>query len=463
MTLVSSAREGLDRFFWAKLLILAVGVRVLVSQVFLGDMPLVNDAVEYARFASELASGMYDDQAYYWPPGTSMIFSVFYQLFGSSLFVTQLFILLVEIASVVLVVLIGAQFIESKSAVRFSGYLYALYTPAIMLSGQLYSHHVAGLCVLAVAYFGVRALKDKKNIYFLVAGLFLGLGILTRPSMMALVPVLFFIIIVSSIFSKDPLDNLDVKRLVFSFVIFVTGVLVMVVPVLQHNHEAGAGWTVSTNNERNFFIGNNKYTPNYKTWHFASRPDLDDLDAEVREYFLSLYEKTNTRDAFKEEAINYIIENPGVTIIRTLNRARAFWGFDYVMSREIQKYYDLGSLDLIPLVLIESGAYFIVMVLVLVGLCCYWKNINNRFGWWLLLLVLAYEAPYVLAFSNGFYHYPVIPLLMPFAGLAIRYRLAHYRASGLAGVIPNNKIFLVAFVVFVLIQIEYGYYLFEYM
>lgn len=451
----------LDWMFWLRLFALAILARVITTFILLGDMPLINDAVDYSDFASFLSLHFPGDKSYYWPPGTSMFVSVFYSLFGSDLMITRLVIFLVSMVSLVLVALISMEVLESEQAARFSAYAYAVYPPVLMLSGQLYSHHVAALCVLLLAYTGIKAIRRGKMIYYFASGLFLGYGILTRPSMMSLSPVLFFVLIVYPYFYKDKTGAFDIKNIAAGAAVFFVGLALIVFPVLKYNQDKGVGMTVSTNNERNFFLGNNPYTPNYKTWHFASRPDLEDLDPEVREYFLGLYQSENKRAALRSEAINYILENPGVTLLRTFNRIRAFWGFDYVMAREIQNYYDLDYTGLGLLVLIEGGGYCFIMLLVLMGIFVLWKGADGKLAWWLILLVLAYEVPYMLAFSNGFYHYPVIPLLMPFAGLAIQALLRQKNKSDSA--IPyNNRLFLVSAAIFIFIQFEYAYYLFKY-
>ena len=71
-----------------------------------------------------------------------------------------------------------------------------------------------------------------------------------------------------------------------------------------------------------------------------------------------------------------------------------------------------------------------------------------------------YAFPYMLAFSNGFYHYAPMWLLIPFAGLA----LANLVGGGVATAVwrraAANRWLWLAMGVLVFIQLEYAYQLF---
>jgi hypothetical protein len=224
-----------------------------------------------------------------------------------------------------------------------------------------------------------------------------------------------------------------------------------VLPVLVHDARAGAGWTLSTNNERNFVLGNNPFTPDYKTSHLGQRSPSE-LDPDARAYLVSFYARPDARSAMEREAVLYMATHPGRTALRTVNRATSFWGFDYLASREIQNWAGTSTLASLPLLLVESGSFLAAFGLALVALVALPRAGDRGWRAWLVALALAYEAPYAIAFSGGTYHFPVVPLLLPLSALALCHgriawrRLASWRA-------PQ-----VALAVLLLIEAQYAYY-----
>jgi hypothetical protein len=223
-------------------------------------------------------------------------------------------------------------------------------------------------------------------------------------------------------------------------------------PALIHNHSHGGGWTLSTNNERNFFLGNNPFTPNYKTSQLGQR-SLAELPVETAAYLKRFYDMPEPRRAMVAEAMRHIASNPGQMLLRCFNRFTSFWGFDYIASRQIQQYFGFGAAGLLALLIMEGGAYLSLMVFVIVGLFSYSSVIRRDHLVFLIGLVLAYSFPYVLAFSGGTYHFPVVGLLIPFAGLAA--------AAGplrVLGAIHKSRLLQVALLTFICIQFQYAYF-----
>jgi hypothetical protein len=222
-------------------------------------------------------------------------------------------------------------------------------------------------------------------------------------------------------------------------------------PVLVHDARAGAGWTLSTNNERNLFLGNNPFTPDYKTSHLGQRA-IDEIDPNARAYLESFYSRPDARVAMRREAIAYIATHPARTALRTVNRATSFWGFDYLATREIQRWLGLSSLVSLPLLAIEAGSFLLVAVLALLALVALPRAGDRGWRAWLVAMGLAYQVPYAIAFSGGTYHFPVIPLLIPFAGIAIgRARLLWRRAA-------TSRATQIALATLALIEAQYAYY-----
>jgi hypothetical protein len=227
--------------------------------------------------------------------------------------------------------------------------------------------------------------------------------------------------------------------------------LACVLPACAHDARSGAGWTVSTNNERNFFLGNNPYTPDYKTSHLGQR-SLEELDVETRAYLESFYARPDERSAMQNAAIDYVVHHPARTTLRTINRATSFWGFDYLASREIQNWRGWSAARTLPLLALEGASYLAVAALAIVTLFALRDAGRPEWRWWLVALALGYELPYAVAFSGGTYHFPVVPLLVPLAAIAATRPVHAWRS------LRRTRGAWVALGVFMAIEAQYAYF-----
>jgi 4-amino-4-deoxy-L-arabinose transferase-like glycosyltransferase len=422
-------------------------LRAAVALVLVGPMPLESDARSYFDLAAELASGEHAG-AFYWPPGESAVLAAVFRIVGTSVTAARLVTIAESVATVALSAALARELAGMRAA-RVAGWIAALYPPSVLLCGQTYSQHLAALCLAALAYFGMRALRRRTFADFAAAGAALGLGCLTRPSTASVVPVLAIAWLLCA--RRAHALGLSQRKLVIGAAAAATVTLAVVAPAQLHDARAGAGWTISTNNERNLFLGNNPYTPDYKTSHLGQR-SLDEIPPDARAYLESYYARPDSRAAMQGAALRYMGEHPARTAWRTLNRVTSFWGFDYLATRQIQGWLRWGAAAGLPLLALEAGGYAALASLALCALMVLRAEQDRGWRLWLVGLVLAYQIPYAIAFSGGTYHFPVMPLLVPFAATAIAHRpetSQRVRASRAA---------LLALAVFALVQAQYGYY-----
>jgi 4-amino-4-deoxy-L-arabinose transferase-like glycosyltransferase len=439
----SSASNGESIWPWAAALGGAALVRTLVGLAVLGRMPMVSDARDYFALGVRIATGT-ANEAFYYPPGESALLSCVFRMFGPSVVAGRVLTIAIGVGTVALAMLIARE-LAGERALRWAGCLGALYAPSVLLCGQTYSQHLAAFCLAALAYFGLQAFRGAGMHHFAFAGLALGIGCVTRPSMASVAPVLVLASLWAARRRTYPPGRLAVG-------VVVAGCLALgsVAPVLLHNARAGAGYTISTNNERNLFLGNNPYTPDTKTSHLGQR-SLDELPPATRSYLESFYARPDTRAAMRREAFSYMVNHPVRTLWRTLNRTTAFWGFDYLASREIQKWGALSQRAEWSLLALEAGSSCCVMALALVTLFCLPGASRGPCGVWLLCLSLAYQAPYCIAFSGGTYHFPVMPLVIALAAVT----LAEFEEARRRFI--TSRAGYTAIGAFVLLQAQYAY------
>jgi 4-amino-4-deoxy-L-arabinose transferase-like glycosyltransferase len=441
----------------ALIVAIAAGLRLLTVWV-LADMPPVSDAADYVALARSLAASG-SAGAFYWPPGLPRLLAGVFGILGDSLAVIRGVVLLLSLAGVFLAMLLARTVSPDRRIAVAVGVLGACYVPAVLLSGQPYSQHLAAVCMLGTAVGGQKLMSDGRWRWSVLTGLSLGIGCLTRPSIVSVLPLA--LVFPAMVLARRARREGSARALLSAPTkLAVVGVIVAAAlfPAMRHNARNGEGWTISTNNERNLFLGNNPYTPNYKTSYLASRP-LETLDPEVRDYLTSVYARApkGRRSVLLAEAMTYVAGHPRVTLYRTFNRALAFWGFDYLGSREIQQWYQLRTKTIVPLLCLEAGCYLIVMVLALVGIFGLWGEILPRPSLWLLGLVFSYAAPYALSFSEGLYHHPIIWLLLPFAGVTLVRLSSSAERLDLAQRLRKRPLAWVSIIALLAIQIQYAY------
>jgi 4-amino-4-deoxy-L-arabinose transferase-like glycosyltransferase len=429
--------------------VVAVGfaLRSVVAFVVCRHVPLASDAQDYFDRAVEIAFGPASNAPDYWPPGWPFVLAAAFRGFGASVWLARVIVVVTSTAGVLFTSLLARDLANDERAAARAGWIGALYAPAVLLVAQTHAQHLAALSVAAVAYFGARALRHGDLGAAIACGVAFGVGALTRPSSLSLAPVLF--VAWALAVGKGAVPR---ARLFAAGAFIAVCAALCVAPVALRNAKAGAGLTISTNNERNFFLGNNPYTHPYKTGHLGQR-SLEQVDAETRAYLESFYTRPDARQAMRDEALRYMKEHPYVTAYRTLNRATSFWGFDYFATRTLQDDARLPSRFALPLLAVEAGSYVAVMALAIIALFAMRSACDAWMRAWLVALALAYEAPYVIAFSGGTYHFPVVPLIIPFAAVALDggLRAAAKRAL-------ESRWAIVALVAFALVQLEYAYY-----
>jgi len=456
------------RRYWTLLLLVAIFLRVFVSLVLLDSTKQTSDALHYVSQSQRMLEEFPGDRPYFWPPGRSYFLLPSYLAFGVSETVTNLNAIFIDVVNVILVAIIAHSVFTRNRSARIAGWLAAAYPPAVMLSGWAYAHNLAMLFLLSSCLLLILVAKGRfaglatRLTACFFSGLFLGCAILTRPSALSVLAA----IVVGGLFiaghgflRRMRRPGVETwKHALACTAILACGSILPMLFAMRHNASLDEGWVVATNTEMNLFYGNNRYTPHYKTWHWAQRDRNTIADKEVREYYLSFSERPDAREAWKKEALQYIARRPDIFLYRTVNRMRCYWGFDYYASRLIQNQNKLGTGGLIPLLCFEAGGYVIVMLLVLAGLFLA-RGRGNTSGMLLLLyFALAYMAPYTLVFSSGTYHIPIMGLLLPFAGMTADELTSNFAETWRK--LRSNWFFALLVVVFILIQCEYAYHIF---
>jgi hypothetical protein len=217
-------------------------------------------------------------------------------------------------------------------------------------------------------------------------------------------------------------------------------------------------------NSTNFFIGNNPYTPLYRTWwlnaalnHQAGVPQgWQDLALGLRMHPLDVQDSL-----YRQVALNYIKSRPDLFLLRTFNRMRAYFAFDTFFGSELIANYSMNKVLGVVILALDASFYLAIMVLALYALFnLRILPVKADLAPIILGIAIVYAFPYWFSFSHPTYHFPVVPLFGAFAAVAIIHLLA--KASGRpasAGTAPARpgagRYLPIALLVFAYIQLEW--------
>lgn len=448
------------RDFWIALVATALLLRVVVTMGVLGSMPLFSDGAAYSVQGADLVNGIHQDRPYYFPAGTSYLLAGFYWIFGVHLWVTHAAMIIVSVLAVVTTALLALRLLREVRPALLAGWILALYPGMWMAASQPFSFDVTLLCVNLTVLFGLRAWETAHLRDYAIAGLALGFGAVTRPSTLTIgLALAVAALVVVRRRRRGGMPTGFVRMAAGSAVLVVIAIGVMA-PAVAHNASEDQGLTLSVNNEMNTWFGNNPYTPNYRTNYHGQRPYRDYSPATRRYLKRFAYDHVDVtreqRERVRDETVRFVLDHPAVTLLRTVNRVRAFWGFDYTISNLFRTDWNKGWTAEVVGLVFEAGGYFVLALLAIIGLI-FARDLLRPGALWLLLgLIAAFAIPYVLVYSGGRWHYPVLGFLAIFAGAGASWLINtpdRWRR------LLRSRAFWIATAVFVAIQVEYAYYL----
>jgi len=457
-TATGERRIALTRRFWVTLVGVAFAVRAIVALGILGAMPITSDALAYSGQASNLVHHVHGSFPYYWPPGTSYFLYPGYELFGVHDVVARLMTIAASVLAVVTTVLIARRVLRDRRAVMATGWVMALAPEIVLMSSQPYSFDLTLLAINVTVLGLMIGWETGRLRWYALAGLGLGFGALTRPSMLSLVLVLAGFLVLLGLRLRRAGRGADLRRLLVGAAAVAVCAVAVMFPAARHNHAVGQGWTLSVNNDQNLWLGNNPYTPNYKTY-WLGQHSLRYFGPETAKYMKRFAYGSNPtpeqRRRAREEAKRYVLDHPANTALRTVNRVRAFWGFPYTISNNIRTDWHKGDVAFGAALLFEAGGYVLLGLLALAAAVFARPLIRRSRAIFVLALVAVFEIPYALDFSGGRWHYPVLGLLAPFAGAGIAWITADRDRWRL---LLKSRPFLIAAAVFIAVQAEYAYF-----
>ncbi len=394
---------------------LGIVLRMVVSLGLLSTMPQGEDGPSYSAQAVQMLDGSVG--YHYFPPGTALFAAPFYALFGQSTGVDHALGVILTSGFLLSGIWLGSIILGWGKPTFIMSLILALYPHSVLSATQLSSQPLTAILLAIAVGLAIQNAQHWSWRRWVGVTVCLAAAMLTRPASLAILLVLG-----GGGFVLWRRRRMSLSTIAGASALTIIGLTAAAYPFMKHNAVMGQGWTISTNNEWNLFLGNTPYTPDYKTGHFGQR-SFDQVSPEARTYmraFLpheSPYAATlEQRAAMRSAAVDYMWQHPVRTLFRVSNRLRGFWGMDYTASRVIQKAYGLSELSLALLLILEGSGYIVVILL---ALCApFLVGVQQRWSWtFLISCVIAIMTPYLAAFALAKYHLPVILLLLPISAV----------------------------------------------
>jgi hypothetical protein len=390
---------------WATPLALAVGLalRLLVLES-LRDVPLRADASIYFAMALQLLRG--ESFEPYHPPGLSFLLLPAHALFGDSERVARAAMIAIWLATSLLL-RAQTRALAGPRAANLAVACFALYPTCIWLSVEPLTQLPTAACLLAIAWLA-PALVTRPRIRSAVAlGLATGELALIRPS------ALPFLLAVPIYLAARGAGARAAG------VTFAVGALCVGAWLADARAMTGRFVAINDANSLNFFIGNNAYTPLYKTWWFGSHAagERDVPEAySVLEREIAGLPPAGREARYRAEALSHIAARPDLFALRTFNRVRVYFALDSSTAGWLRLYGLVGTAGAIAVIAAEALFYLAFVSGALLACLAPPGDAERRERLAVAVVAgLLYALPYFVAFSHPTYHFPVVALALSLA------------------------------------------------
>lgn len=401
----------------------------------------ISDSAHFDQWASQIASGdLIGTEPYFRAPLYPYLLGFLYWILERDFLWIRLVQHGIGVAGVWATATLARRFWDRRAGL-VAAWLAALYPTTIFFEGELLLDFL--LVTLApLMLLGIQsAARSGRTRSLIGAGLLVGLFAITRPTILATVPILAWWVYTGARIHGSR------ARAFGRLGLLAAGMLLIIAPITARNLIVGDDWVlISSQGGVNFYIGNNSHAdgmsaalpPWGSTWRVA-----DAAAAAEAAHGTAL--KPSAVSAFwTQKALDFWMDRPLAAVRLTVRKWLLFWH-----DREFTNNQDMnwflgrwgGSLLFIPL------TFGSVAALGGLGWCCGRRRRSDRT--WLLLWVLTYALSVTAFFVVARFRLPVVPVLIAAGGAGIAWLWER------AGVREYKRLFgALAGVVFVMILLR---------
>jgi len=411
-----------DRFFLPVVLLLAAVLRVahvlaLRSTLWFNHLNL--DCRAYDEWAQRIAGGDWlGTKIFYQDPLYPYFLSILYSLFDRNLLLVRLIQVAFGVGTCWLTALLGRR-IFGPVVGNIAGLLAAILTTSVFYEGQI---EKTFLSVFLIALFLVLALKRSMYTRFL-AGVTLGLAILTRANLLIFVPLGFLVLLFERLPVREG-DKQTARSRESGFLnsqsfrhaaLFLGGCAIILGPVTLRNHHVAGEWVLTTSQlGQNLYLGNN---PRSTTGSYRTPPSVRPDPRYEQEDFHNTAEKrlgrplkaSEVSDYWLGQAWKHIRSEPVFAIRVFFRKFMVFWN-DYEVPDNNNIYLLTRYIWILRLPMITFG--WIIPLALLGAVVAFRKQREVRI---LVGFVASYCLSVIAFFVFSRYRVQVVPILVVFA------------------------------------------------
>jgi 4-amino-4-deoxy-L-arabinose transferase-like glycosyltransferase len=211
---------------------------------------LLGDSRRYVEWAAEIAAGNWlGSGAFYQAPLYPYLLAIIFSVFGQSIEILRVVQALAGGLACVLVAIAGRHFFDWRAGL-FAGLALAVYPPAIFFDGHIQKASLDLLLMATVIVAVAKYQSEEQERWLILLGLSLGCLTLSRENARLLYPLLAMWLL---FWHREA----ALKRRLRTIAVFSLAALVPIAPVAVRNYYAAGELLVSTSQlGSNFYIGN---------------------------------------------------------------------------------------------------------------------------------------------------------------------------------------------------------------
>lgn len=395
-------------------LILGSILRLLYILFYLHDPQwnqLLVDSLFHDYWAQSIADGnILGREAFFRAPLYIYILGGIHAVFGHSLLAARIFGHICGLLGIFITWKISLRLFSRRTAI-VAALIHALYPIAIYFESELLVDSFFTLLVELSLWLFLRACDGKNVRIYIAAGLFAGLAAITRPVILALIPLYLIWIFITMENKSAALRTAG---------LYLIAVVLVISPITFRNLIISDDFVlISSSGGINFYIGNNEDADGYS----ASMPPPLGHSWQIKDIqFLAEKEAGREMKAseisqfYYRKGLNWIIQNKIDFIKLYLSKLYlTINNLEISNNRNLPLFFGSN-----PILRYNPVKFGIIISLAVLGIA--FLLINGQMDRWRLLLVL-FAAGYILIISlffiNARFRLPIIPFLIILSGYGL--------------------------------------------
>jgi 4-amino-4-deoxy-L-arabinose transferase-like glycosyltransferase len=349
------------------------------------------------------------------PPLYPALVAVVYRLSGVENFAAvRLLQACLSMLTVVVAYRLGREIASDRTALWLAG-LCCFYPSLIAYGNLLLTETLFTLLLTSACYAIVLTLKRSSIGWAAAAGLALGLAALTRSVVWLAPPLLAVYLLLAG---RGGL----VRRFAVAAAVVAAFAGTIAPWAIRNTRLQGTFIAIDTMGGRNFMMGNYRYTPLYRSWDAIAiegdRSWIHEVCAVCPPEQLTSQGKVDK--AALRQGLQFVRENPGLTLERATAKFFDFWGLERELIAGTGRglYGDTSKALLLGLAAVVIGAYAAAMVLAAFGLV-FAPPADRRIHWFIVCVIAFVCGMHTVVFGHSRYHLPLMPLVLVYTAGAI--------------------------------------------